>query len=265
MVVVNLWLAPVGMMMAEQQVIPRVVLVTGGGSGMGAATARRFFGLGETVVIVDRDGDRSRVVADEVSGTAIVGDVSDSAFCDQAVASVLDQHGRLDVLVNAAGIIHRAGGLDTDDDNWRRVMSVNVDGLFFMSRAAIRPMLEAGSGTIVNFGSIWGGIGASGVLAYCASKGAVHQITRAMALEHATDGIRINAVAPGEVNTPMLSSGRTTPPTEADLQALADASIPMKRLAEPDEIAEVVVFLASDAAGYMTGSIVPVDAGYTAQ
>ncbi len=250
---------------SEKPATPRVVVITGGGSGMGAATARKFRDLGEVIVIVDRDDDRARAVADDVSGTAIVGDVSDSAFCDRAVASVLEQHGKLDVLVNAAGIIHRASGLDTDDDNWRRVMSVNVDGLFFMSRAAIRPMLEAGSGTIVNFGSIWGGIGASGVLAYCASKGAVHQVTRAMALEHATDGIRINAVAPGEVDTPMLSSGRTTPPTEADLQALADATIPMKRLAEPDEIAEVVVFLSSDAASYMTGAIVPVDAGYTAQ
>ncbi len=250
---------------SEKPATARVVVITGGGSGMGAAAARKFHDLGEVIVIVDRDADRASAVADQVSGTVIVGDVSDSAFCDETVTAVLEQYGRLDVLVNAAGVIYRAGGLDTDDENWRRVMSVNVDGLFFMSRAAIQPMLEAGSGAIVNFGSIWGGIGASGVLAYCASKGAVHQITRAMALEHATDGIRINAVAPGEVNTPMLASGRATPPSQADLQALADATIPMKRLAEPDEIADVVVFLASGAASYMTGAIVPVDAGYTAQ
>ncbi len=251
--------------MREQAVDRRVVLVTGGASGMGAATARKFTKLGDVVVLIDRDGDRAVALSEEIGATAIVGDVSDSAFCDEAVASTLDQHGRLDVLVNAAGVIHRADGISTNDEDWRRLMSVNVDGLFYVCRAALRPMVAVRSGVIVNFGSIWGGIGASGVLAYCASKGAVHQITRALALEHATDGIRVNAVAPGEVNTPMLASGRDTPPSKADLQALADATIPMKRLAEPSEIADVVVFLASDAASYMTGAIVPVDAGYTAQ
>ena len=251
--------------MPEQAVDRRVVLITGGASGMGAATARKFAKLGDVVVLIDRDGDRADALSEEIGATTIVGDVSDSAFCDEAVASTLDQHGRLDVLVNAAGVIHRADGISTNDEDWRRLMSVNVDGLFYMCRAALRPMVAAQSGVIVNFGSIWGGIGASGVLAYCASKGAVHQITRALALEHATDGIRVNAVAPGEVDTPMLASGRDTPPSRADLQALADATIPMKRLAEPSEIADVVVFLASDAASYMTGAIVPVDAGYTAQ
>jgi NAD(P)-dependent dehydrogenase (short-subunit alcohol dehydrogenase family) len=134
-----------------------------------------------------------------------------------------------------------------------------------MCRAAVRVMKRQKRGAIVNFGSIWGDVGAAGVTAYCASKGAVHQITRSMALDHADDGIRINAVAPGEVNTPMLASGRERPPTKADLDELADRTIPMRRLAEPEEIARVVAFLASDAASYMTGAIVPVDAGYTAR
>ena len=129
-------------------------------------------------------------------------------------------------------------------------------------RAEVAPL---GSGAIVNFGSIWGDVGAPGVVAYCASKGAVHQITRAMALDHVEDGIRINAVAPGDVNTPMLSSGHLIPPTAQDLDLLARSTIPMKRLAEPEEIAEVVLFLASDAASYITGAIIPVDAGYTAR
>ncbi|MBZ0216667.1 MAG: SDR family oxidoreductase, partial [Fimbriimonadaceae bacterium] len=158
----------------------------------------------------------------------------------------------------------RTDALDTADADWARVMAVNVDGLFYMSRAAVRAMKGRGGGVIVNFGSIWGGTGAASTLAYCASKGAVHQITRAMALDHAADGIRINAVCPGEVNTPMLASQRATPPSVADLQALADATIPLKRLAEPEEIARVVVFLASDDASYMTGALVPADAGYTA-
>ena len=120
-------------------------------------------------------------------------------------------------------------------------------------------------GAIVNFGSIWGSVGAAGVTAYCATKGAVHQITRAMALDYVRDGIRFNAVCPGEVNTPMLASERPKPPTPEDLQRLAEETIPMARLADPVEIARVVVFLASDAASYMTGSMVTVDAGYTAR
>lgn len=132
-----------------------------------------------------------------------------------------------------------------------------------MSRAAVRQMKEQHHGVIVNIGSIWGDVGATGVVAYCATKGAVHQITRAMALDHVGDGIRINAVSPGEVNTPMLAYGRPSPPTAEDLQNLANETIPMRRLAEPAEIAKVAVFLASDEASYMTGAVVPVDAGYT--
>ncbi len=232
---------------------------------MGAASTRAFAALGDVVNIVDRDAVGAERVAAEIGASAFVGDVSDSAFCSSVIADVVDAHGRVDVLVNAAGVIHRNGGLDTTDDAWSRVMAVNVDGVFFMCRAALEHMVSAGSGSIVNFGSIWGGIGSAGVAAYCASKGAVHQLTKALALDHATDGIRINAVAPGEVDTPMLSAERGSRPSAADLQALADATIPVKRLAQPEEIAEVVVFLASDAASYMTGAIVPVDGAFTAQ
>jgi NAD(P)-dependent dehydrogenase (short-subunit alcohol dehydrogenase family) len=204
-------------------------------------------------------------VASDCKGEALVGDVSDSVFCNWAIGHVVDTHGKIDVLVNAAGIILRADSSSTDDEAWRRMMAVNVDGVFFMSRAALPHMVGRQSGAIVNFGSIWGDVGASGVVAYCAGKGAVHQITRAMALDHATDGVRVNAVAPGEVNTPMLTAGRSAPPTVEDLQRLADETIPMGRLAEPEEVARVVAFLASDDASYMTGSIVAVDAGYTAR
>ncbi len=244
----------------------RTVVITGGASGMGAATARAFSSLGASVVIIDRDVERAHVVGEEVDAVRVeTGDVSDSGFCDSAVAAAYDATGRVDVLVNCAGVILRAGGLDTDDLGWRRIMGVNVDGTFFMCRAALPHMVAQQRGSIINFGSIWGDIGAAGVTAYCASKGAVHQITKSLALDHATDGIRVNAVAPGEVDTPMLSSGRDHRPSAADLQKLADSSIPVKRLARPDEIAAVVVFLASDAASYMTGAIVPVDGGYTAR
>ena len=244
----------------------KTVLITGGASGMGAACAREFAAAGANVVIVDLNGPLAKRVASEIGAREpVVGDVSDSTFCNQAVQTALGRHGRLDILVNCAGIIHRADAQGTSDENWRRVMSVNVDGVFFMSRAAVAPMKKQGSGVIVNFGSIWGGVGAAGVVAYCASKGAVHNLTRAMALDLVKDGIRINAVCPGEVNTPMLASGRATPPTPEDLKKLGETVVPMGRLADPAEIARVVVFLASDGASYMTGSMVTVDAGYTAR
>jgi len=244
----------------------KTAVVTGGASGMGAATVRELAAAGADVVVVDRNAELAAEVADDLGLAApVVGDVSESSFCNQAIATTLERHDRLDILINCAGIILRADASGTSDSQWREVMSVNVDGVFYMSRAAIAPMKAQGSGAIVNFGSIWGDIAAAGVLAYCASKGAVHQITRAMALDHVGDGIRINAVCPGEVNTPMLSYGRKTPPTVEELQQLADATIPMKRLADPLEIARVVVFLASDDASYMTGAMIPVDAGYTAR
>ncbi|MEE2768916.1 MAG: SDR family oxidoreductase [Actinomycetota bacterium] len=243
----------------------QVVVVTGGASGMGAATARLFAKEGALAFVVDVDASGAEQVASDCKGEALVGDVSDSVFCNQAIARVIDARGQIDVLVNAAGIILRADSASTDDEAWRRMMAVNVDGVFFMSRAALPHMVGRQSGAIVNFGSIWGDVGATGVVAYCAGKGAVHQITRAMALDHATDGVRINAVAPGEVNTPMLTAGRSAPPTPEDLQHLAETTIPMMRLAEPEEVARVVTFLASDEASYITGTVVPVDAGYTAR
>jgi meso-butanediol dehydrogenase / (S,S)-butanediol dehydrogenase / diacetyl reductase len=144
------------------------------------------------------------------------------------------------------------------------MFNVNVSGSFYMARAALRQMVQQKSGAIVNFGSIWGDVGAAGVAAYCASKGAIHNLTRALALEHAGDNIRINAVCPGEVNTPMLQSERSEAVTPDLLERLA-ATVPMGRLAAPEEIAQVVLFLTSKNASYMTGSLVMVDGGYIAR
>ena len=242
-----------------------VAIVTGAASGMGAATARELCSAGARVIIVDRNRALAEEVAKELqTDPPIVGDVSESSFCRAVTGSVVSRFGRVDVLVNAAGIIVRADGPGTSDDQWQRVINVNVNGVFFMCREAITVMKRQKRGVIVNFGSIWGEVGAAGVVAYCASKGAVHQITRAMALDHVLDGIRINAVCPGEVNTPMLASERAEPVTPELLSRIAQ-TVPMGRLADPAEVARVVLFLASDAASYMTGATVTVDAGYTAR
>ena len=234
----------------------RIAIVTGAASGMGATTARLLTEAGATVLGAD--------IANNPAIT-FVGDVADSAFCDAAVAQAVARHGRIDILVNAAGVIVRADAPGTDDAAWYRQFRVNVDGSFFMCRAAIRQMRLQGSGAIVNFGSIWGAAGGKGHVAYATAKGAVHNLTRSLALDHAREGIRVNAVCPGEVDTPMLrSAGRAVPMTDAQLAEMADRIVPNGRLAQPEEIGRVVVFLCSDAASYMTGALVPVDGGWSA-
>lgn len=231
---------------------------------MGAAAARLFKAEGAHVFIVDRNQDLAQRTATDIGAMALIGDVGDSKFCDGAVAEVVRQHGRLDVCVNAAGIITRATGLDTSDEDWQRMLNVNVSGVFYMCRAAIRQMQAQRSGAVVNFGSIWGELSGAGALAYAASKGAVHQITRTFAIEHARDGVRVNAVCPGEVNTPMLrAAGRATPLTDEQLREMGERVVPLGRLAEPEEIARTVLFLASDDASYITGGMYYVDGGFS--
>ncbi|MEM8861624.1 MAG: SDR family oxidoreductase [Chloroflexota bacterium] len=242
----------------------KVAVITGGASGMGAATVKQFSAAGGQAILVDKNQILAEQVAAETGAIAMIGDVSDSAFCDQVIESAVAKFGQLDILVNAAGIIVRSNGVGTSDEQWHRIMNINVSGTFFMCRAAIRQMLEQGYGSIVNFGSIWGDLGAAGVAAYCASKGAVHNLTRALALDHAKDNIRINAVCPGEVNTPMIQSERNEPVTP-ELMARLASTVPTGRLADPAEIAKVALFLASEDASYMTGSLVNVDAGFTAR
>lgn len=243
----------------------RCAVITGASSGMGAACAREFAKAGYKVVVAGRNAARSNQVAEEIGADApMVGDIADISFCRSLIDTAMSRYGRIDALINAAGIIARSGAAETTDEQWKRVLDVNLGGVFYTCRAALPIMKRQGSGAIVNFGSIWGEVASAGVAAYCASKGAVHNLTRAMALEHAKDGIRINAICPGEVNTPMLQSERKEPVTAQLLDTIAQ-TVPMGRLSDPAEIARVVLFMASDAASYMTGSMITVDAGFTAR
>lgn len=243
----------------------RCAVITGASSGMGAACAREFAKAGYKVVVAGRNAARSRQVAEEIGADApIVGDIADISFCRSLIDTAVTRYGRIDALINAAGIIARSGAAETTDEQWKQVLDVNLGGVFYTCRAALPIMKRQGNGAIVNFGSIWGEVASAGVAAYCASKGAVHNLTRAMALEHAKDGIRINAICPGEVNTPMLQTERKEPVTPQLLDAIAQ-TVPMGRLSDPAEIARVVLFMASDAASYMTGSMITVDAGFTAR
>ena len=241
-------------------------LVTGGASGMGAQVARLFAEAGADVVLVDANAPLAEQTAQALGATAVVGDVSDPAFCNQVVADTVVRTGRLNAVVNAAGIIARKTGVETSDAEWQRSMAVNAGGVFYMGRAAARHMRAHGGGAVVNFGSIWGELGGPGALAYASSKGAVHQVTRTFALELAREGVRFNCVCPGEVDTPMLrAAGRAVPMSDAQALEMGQRVVPMGRLAQPQEIARVVLFLCSDAASYMTGAMVYVDGGYSTQ
>jgi NAD(P)-dependent dehydrogenase (short-subunit alcohol dehydrogenase family) len=243
----------------------KIALITGAASGMGAACARELAGSGAAVIAADLDEPGAAATAESLGGHSIAGDISDPSFGERAVAKVVELHGRLDILVNAAGVMARLKAVDTDDATWQRVTRVNLDGTFYMCRAALRQMQTQGSGAIVNFSSIWGLWAGASSAAYSASKGGVSVLTRALALDHAPDGIRVNAVLPGDVDTPLLrAGGRSVPLTDEDIARMGE-SIPVRRVARPEEIAKVVAFLASDDASYVTGVLLPVDGGYAAQ
>ena len=248
----------------------KVIAVTGGASGMGAECARLFIESGAKVFIIDRNAELAAATAATLGAEAIIGDISQSSFCDEVIDRI-STGGRIDCLVNAAGIIVRADGVDTTDEDWHRNMSINLGGVFFMCRAAIQKMKtqsvdgEHGRGAVVNFGSIWGELSGKGAHAYAVSKGGVHQITRTFAIEHARDGIRVNAVCPGEVDTPMLrAAGRQVPLTDEEARDMGERVVPMGRLARPVEIARMVRFLCSSEASYITGAMHYVDGGFSA-
>ncbi len=245
----------------------KAVIVTGATSGIGAACARRFGAAGASLFLTGRDYGRGRLLTDELGGAAEfrAGDVRDAAFCGALVGDCVDTFGRLDVLVNSAGVWHVATAAETSDEVWNETMATNVSGLFYMSRAAIRVMSAAGAGNIVNIASDWGLVGGRRAAAYCASKGAVVQLTRAMALDHAEDNVRINALCPTDTDTPMMHREFEASGVDVD-EGLAKcaAANPMGRIATAEDVAAAACFIASDDAAFITGAAIPIDGGTTA-
>lgn len=248
------------------QLEDRVALVTGGASGIGRATALLFAREGAAVAVADMDANGAQVVAQEIVGRggralAIQTDVAQADDCRRAVDRTVEAFGSIDVLFNNAGIIRRADVVGTTEDEWDRVMAVNVRSVFLMSRYVVPIMAARGGGAIVNTGSGWGLVGGRQAVSYCASKAAVVNMTRAMALDHGPQGIRVNCVCPGDTDTGMLrSEARQLGAAESEFLAGA-ATRPLGRVGTPEEIARAVLYLASEAASFVTGAVLVVDGG----
>ncbi|WP_151891998.1 MULTISPECIES: SDR family NAD(P)-dependent oxidoreductase [unclassified Halomonas] len=246
----------------------KCAIVTGATSGIGAAIARTLATQGLSLFLVGRRETAgwelvAALRAKGAEATFHAADLSDSTAPETIVRAAIAAFGRVDVLINNAGLLTRGNAEETSDAEWNRMMDVNLGSVFRLSRAVLPALRAQSGGVIVNIASDWALVGAKGAVAYAVSKAAVAQLTRCMALDHAHEGIRINAVCPGDTDTPMLATEVSGAERSATL-AEYGAGIPMGRVGTPEDIARVTAFLVSDAAGYMTGTLIPVDGGATA-
>jgi NAD(P)-dependent dehydrogenase (short-subunit alcohol dehydrogenase family) len=244
----------------------KVAIITGGASGIGCATAALFAKEGSKVAIVDINRELGEKAAADISaqgGTAlfIPCDVTRLEDCRNAVERTVAEFGGLDILFNNAGIIRRTNVPDGTEEDWDRVMAVNVKSIFLMSKFAIPHMIARGGGSIINTSSGWGMRGGANAASYCASKGAVTNLTRAMAIDHGPQKVRVNSIAPGDVDTPMLHGEAKQLGQDWSVFAEDAKQRPLNRYAQPEEIAHAVLYLASDAAGYVTGASLVIDGG----
>ena len=236
----------------------KVAVITGAAQGIGEACARRFAREGAHVVLADVDTARGTALASELGALFVQCDVGDAAQVNALVARTLEAHQRIDVLVNNAGIFKAADFLDITEADFDAVLRVNLKGAFLVGQAVARAMAQAGSGNIVNMSSVNGVLAIPTIASYNVSKGGINQLTRVMALALADKGIRVNAVAPGTIATELAAKAVLTS-DEAKHKIMSRT--PLRRLGQPSEIADVVAWLASDAASYVTGEIVTVDGG----
>jgi NAD(P)-dependent dehydrogenase (short-subunit alcohol dehydrogenase family) len=244
----------------------RAALVTGGASGIGRATALELAHAGASVLVMDLDEQGGEEIVSDISregrkSRLVVADVSRDADCRSAVATCLGEFGRLDILCNSAGVIYRSSVVELTEEDWDRTMAINVKSIFLMSKYAVPVMIGQGGGVIVNIGSGWGLTGGRRAAAYCASKGAVIQLTKAMALDHGDRNIRVNCVCPGDTDTPMLRHEARQVGEPLDRFLSLAAKRPLGRIGRPEDIAAAVLYLASDAAAFVTGTTLVVDGG----
>jgi len=249
-----------------KQLAGKCAIITGGASGIGRATVELFIEQGAAVVIADIDQSAGQEVADAVNargGAAwfVYCDVTQAADCQRAVQAAVEHFGRLDILFNNAGVIRRSDVLGTSEEEWDLVMDVNAKSVFLMSKYAVPVMAAAGGGAIINSGSGWGLKGGGMALSYCASKAAVVNMTRAMAIDHGGQNIRVNCVCPGDTDTPMLR-GEAEQLAQDEGEFMAEAAErPLGRYGEPEEVAQAVLFLAGETSSYVTGAALVVDGG----
>jgi NAD(P)-dependent dehydrogenase (short-subunit alcohol dehydrogenase family) len=248
------------------QLATKVAIITGGASGIGRATALLFAREGAAIVIADLNAQAGQTVVHEIEeagGRACFesADVTSATDCRRVVECALREFGKIDILFNNAGIIRRATVLDLSEEDWDRVMAVNVKSIFLLSREVIPHMQKANGGSIVNTASGWGLTGGAKAAVYCASKGAVVLLTKAMAIDHGPQNIRVNCICPGDTDTGMLRSEAQQLGTDSD-RFLADAAKrPLGRVGSPEEIAQAALYLASDASSFVTGAALVVDGG----
>jgi NAD(P)-dependent dehydrogenase (short-subunit alcohol dehydrogenase family) len=244
----------------------KVAIITGAASGIGRATALLFAREGAAVVAVDIDEAGGQAVADAIAAEGgqalfVKADVTRAEDCRRVVQRAQDAFHGLHILFNNAGIIRRADVVETTEEEWDRVMAVNVKSIFLMCKYAVPVMAAGGGGSIINTGSGWGLKGGPRAISYCASKGAVVNMTRALAIDHGPQHIRVNSVCPGDIDTPMLrNEARQLGQSESDFLAEA-ADRPLRRFGSPEEIAQAVLYLASDASSYVAGTTLVVDGG----